>query len=279
MTKWVVRQKFDDCCLYRIMPFEQLMQMLVEKVNTLVKPSKWEDPYELFIKNCKVRFCSDDKIIEGKSLKWERWYGQCWTKVKDSDGLWRSFTHNKAVRCVKIRTTKQKLYNSLQNSVAIKKKPIIPFLSEVNYVGSFKGDAIQNIFDHSMKEYVGRLFLNKESDVEKIISASLSYSLLQTKRDSFQYEDEVRLFAYDENQIIDKDVFSYNISPKKLIEEIEFDPWTPDYLQNTYKKLLERYKFKNHKGKENVVKFSQLYKKPREGLELKIDNYELVIEK
>ena len=121
--------------------------------------------------------------------------------------------------------------------------------------------------------------MNKESDVEKIISASLSYSLLQTKRDSFQYEDEVRLFAYDENQIIDKDVFSYNISPKKLIEEIEFDPWTPDYLQNTYKKLLERYKFKNHKGKENVVKFSQLYKKPREGLELKIDNYELVIEK
>jgi hypothetical protein len=32
--------------LYRIMPLEQFLQIVLEGKNTLVRPHLWEDPYE-----------------------------------------------------------------------------------------------------------------------------------------------------------------------------------------------------------------------------------------
>lgn len=248
------------------------MTMLIEGTNTLVRSVKWEDPYELYIKGCKIYF-EGYKEIEGKEMNWERWYGQCWTKTSDCDGLWRSFTHNEEVRCVKIRTTTKKLYDSLQDSPTNKKYIIIPFISEVNYVDDFDEKTVFDTFESYAKQFIGRFHLNDILDKNDLVKALISYAMLQTKRKPFQYENEVRLFAFDEYGVSKDEVFTYDISSAQdLIEEIEFDPWTPDYMRKTYTDFLRGYGFENSKDKEDVVKFSRLYKKPDKATEFHVHN-------
>lgn len=41
--------------IYRIVSVERLFELFASKQNVLVKPDKWEDPFENFILKCRVR--------------------------------------------------------------------------------------------------------------------------------------------------------------------------------------------------------------------------------
>lgn len=232
-------------CLYRIMPLSQFMAMLIYGKNILLHPSSWEDPFEKLIEKFTVNLV-DEPEIEPFHLDWDHWYGQCWTLQAVSDGLWRSFTHNKEVRSVKIKTTIGKLMNSYKPSASNK---------TILYVGKVNYSSEQNFLNESIslsKHYVKCLGIIDPSPKE--IQHLCELSLLTLKRDAFEYENEFRLLAY-RSKGYKKQSWGYNINVNELINEVEFDPWTPEYEQQLYKDLLSK-----KLGFEGDVNFSPLYK-------------------
>lgn len=241
------------------MPLEQLFHMLVSKENTLVAPSSWEDPYEKMMKKSILTIShGNTPLIDIDSIfSWMGWYGQCWSRLKESDGLWRSYTHNKHdVRCVKIQTTVKKLRESLHSD--IKSKRIMRFYIEpIEYVDFNRKD-----IGETFSKIVERI-LNSDLKIERFQEA-LACATLLMKRKAFKYEEEVRLLAYDLLSNPIQKPFSYNIEDSLrngLIETIQFDPWTPAYYIPSFKKLLSDLAH----VKENNISRSDLYDDPGNG--------------
>ena len=81
-----------DKYIYRIMPLSRLYELFENTENVLVKPSLWEDPFENFILKSRVRFKN------GKTYGFNHqngFYGQCWTRSKASDAMWRIYSSDK----------------------------------------------------------------------------------------------------------------------------------------------------------------------------------------
>ncbi len=88
-------QKEDrDKSLFRIIPFDSLLQMLNERKNTLVNTSKWEDVYENFM--LKENFVVNGKTYTIADLS-NKYFGQCWTTKASSDAMWRIYSPDKKV--------------------------------------------------------------------------------------------------------------------------------------------------------------------------------------
>ena len=262
------------------MPLEQLIDMLENNTNTLVRPSKWEDPYEQLIRISKIKL-DDSQEKEIQHLEWKRWYGQCWSYVYESDSLWRAFTKGKNVRCVKITTSYGKLKNSLKSSPKQNQRPVVPFLEDVTYINDYQ-DEFEKSFCKHTKTFIKSIILPDNAKDDKIseyyINHSFVFSLLQTKRKAFEHESEIRLLAFEEGDVeeYDKDsVYQYEVNPTELIDKIEFDPWTPPHLRKSYLKLMEKYGFVNENDKE-IVSFSKLYDKPSKGIVIHISNTEII---
>ena len=206
----------EDTPLYRIIPLERFLQMLQSRKNTLVSPSLWEDPFEILLDRDLMDKISskgpipDDAPIQ--TLNYEGWYAQCWSRIKESDSLWKVFTHGEKQRCVKIETTVGKLLDSTKG-IPIDVRII---LDKVLY-----GD----IEDGSFLKKVEKHFEHNERFMDE--PQLYITSLLFTKRSAFQYEEEVRLLAYVPNHVRAAKVYEYDIDPFSLITKVILDPWTP----------------------------------------------------
>ena len=89
--------------IYRIEPFDRLIEILRSKRLTLVSPSKWEDPFENFILSAKIKV-GQHKLAFADH---DRFYGSCWTWKGYSDALWRIYSPDK--QGVRLRTSIRKL--------------------------------------------------------------------------------------------------------------------------------------------------------------------------
>lgn len=98
-----------DIPLFRIITVERFFELMIEKRNTFVSPSSWEDPFEAFTSKAKI-------IIDGKEIfSNSRIWGQCWTtRINETDAMWRIYTPSK--NGVRIKTTARKLLDSLIES-------------------------------------------------------------------------------------------------------------------------------------------------------------------
>ena len=237
-----------DNSLYRVMTLEQFIDMMAGKfrkkyeselpLNTLVRPWMWEDPYEKLLKDIKV---------SQAQFHFKRWFGQCWSLTEENDSLWRMVSQNKAIRCVRIKVSIDNLKDSLRSFNA---DNAYFLLDAVNYLNEVDIDYFVETSSHipkyakifpKLKEY--------ELGAESII--------LLTKRPAFWSENEVRLLIYDKRAKAKHKTWSYDFDVNKYVEEIVFDPWTPDYYYDSYRILLERIGVEDVKKK---VKFSKLYK-------------------
>jgi hypothetical protein len=97
-----------DAPIYRVYSMHRFKSLLNTKTNGLVHPSLWKDPFENFFLKCKA-VASDGTFVSLESLS-ESWYGQCWTKNRDSDAMWRIYSPNKDG--VRVSTTIRKLFVS-----------------------------------------------------------------------------------------------------------------------------------------------------------------------
>ena len=225
------------------MPLLDFLHMLRFNRNTLISPYCWEDPYEKLFTKCNIIF--GGTYPKKNPVAWKEWYCQCWSTLEESDGLWRSFSHNKEVRCVKLRTTVGKLKSSFET---IKDKDV-----EI-YMG--------NVFYSSLKEYEKNvdaaypIYYNKiERLLNKRINATTALSLLMCKRDAFEYESEFRVFAHISGKKRYAKSWPYSFKVNDAIDEVIFDPWTKEHEQRTYTELIRDMGFKGS------IDTSKLYKK------------------
>lgn len=68
-----------DKPVYRIMPIHRTLEALEKKELILVKPKKWDDPFESSLLSVPVVTSQGEK---GELSAKESVYGQCWTRMK-----------------------------------------------------------------------------------------------------------------------------------------------------------------------------------------------------
>jgi len=203
--------------IFRVLTIERLIEMFEKKINTLVKPERWDDPFENFILNIPVK---NSKGEDRKSMLRNRSYGQCWTLTRESDAMWRIYAPDK--NGVKINTKIRKLYKSLHDAQSSYAN-ISCFIGKVEY---YPKDKINQIIDD-------RIEGTKQFDGSIGQAKSLLF-----KRAAFQHEKEIRLIYLDPNNQVDSEHYHYHCDPTSLIDGITFDPRMSPRLYKIFKKYL-----------------------------------------
>lgn len=213
----------DAQSIYRVMPVERLLQLIHDKRNILVHPSKWDDPFENFFLKSKFTY---NGISVGVDQLRSEIFGQCWTlNEQETDALWRIYSSNKdGVR----------LKSTLSNVIT----PLI----------------IQNQGDYNHKVYIGKVEYVDEGELEEtmrsaiIDSANFSFNngqmiinSLFIKRKAFEHENEVRVIYRGKPNLIGG-IHGYDINPQEFIQELLFDPRMDEKeyqgFENQFKALL-----------------------------------------
>jgi len=195
--------------LYRVMRLEHLFSLFGDKENVLVPPAWWDDPLENFVLK------SPAIMPDGEEIDWafrDDFFGQCWTRHKASDAMWRIYSPgDKKTRAdqrgVRVRTTAAKLLGSLHVSAG-RHADDQAFLERVRYLRQAK-----------MAEF-------GDSAIRFPLNANDFAKTLLIKRLAFKHEREARLlFFADRNRNQFKEGrFHYPIEPHKFIEQIMIDP-------------------------------------------------------
>ena len=170
-----------DTPIYRIFSLHRFMDLLASRMNGLVNPSKWEDPFENFFLLSEIvapRGERGERISMSKLA--EDWYGQCWTFNADTDAMWRIYSRDKDG--VRLRTTVRKLFHSFYDS-ADQLASLKFFCGRVSY---YTEDQISAL----MRKLTFR-------DVALGGQGDKFAELLCIKREAFQHENEVRLLFQD----------------------------------------------------------------------------------
>lgn len=219
-----------DKPVYRIMPVIRLLDCFENNKLALVPPRKWDDPFENLLLSSKVMTSNGET---GNSNPFsESIYGQCWTTHRETDAMWRIYSHDK--NGAKVRTTPRKLIEALASSDSISGESN-SFIGKVKY--QTKKDLVNSLMSINT-------FRTKNSDFAK----SLMY-----KRREFSHEKEVRLVYTNGSG----EIHSFKINPNQLFEEIVFDPRMDENLFMALKDAIIARGFKNRAGK------SVLYKPPK----------------
>lgn len=229
-------KKDYDKPVYRIISKDRLIELFQKEENTLVHPSKWDDPYENFILKSKVQM----KSGEVKAFDFhENIYGQCWSRHKASDAMWRIYSPNK--NGIRIKTTIRKLLSSLYLGNANK-----PSWSCV--IGK-----VEYLTEPKLNKYANSIYVNGA------LSKKNLFRSLLVKRRAFQHENEVRLLYFDLDSLNTGQLFSFSIKPHELIDQIMIDP------RKTYKEYQAiKDEIKNTTDYKGTIKRSLLYRAPEQ---------------
>lgn len=144
--------------IYRFMSFENFVDMIQTQSLAFVHPTMWDDPLEL---EAFEKMLSEKEEVEGLIFLCQKYkvYAQSWTRLEESDAMWR-------------------IYNNNGMSIRISiKKDSIPLLEGVE----LKNVLYTNDIDRELKK----------------IDLKESYDqLFAIKRKVFQHEQEVRLIKH-----------------------------------------------------------------------------------
>lgn len=189
--------------IYRIISVDRLKELFSTRVNVLVAPKLWDDPFENFILRSNAILPSGEQV----SLDFRNnFYGQCWTTHKASDAMWRIYSHDK--KTVRIRTTIRKLFESLK-SVLGDWATRQCFIGRVEYLPNKK-------LIHFAKTVFTKKYMPDHSNFAET---------LFVKRPAFSHEKEIRLL-YFEREYHDnpESLYRYQVNPHDLIDQIMIDP-------------------------------------------------------
>lgn len=234
-----LEESLIDKPIYRIMPIQRVLQVLENKELVLVKPKKWDDPFENALLASAFETANGEKT--SFSAK-ESVYGQCWTLHRETDAMWRIYSASKDG--VRITTTPRKLLTALQKSDPIYQS-VRCFVGRVTYLS--KTDLLKRLGGINLMRADG---------------SGIAESLLY-KRKEFAHEREVRLIYSGPDGKCLSDTYPFVIDPNDLFERLTFDPRMDIELKRAYQLAFKR---KNYQGK---VTASALYMPP-EGLVFKL---------
>ena len=223
--------------VYRFTTIEQLLNMVVQKINILVAPHKWDDPFENALAK-HISLLRPDGSTSHYPFR-NRAYGQCWTLTKETDAFWRMYVPKGSG--VRLCSTIRKLYKSLEDKCPVPYASMACFIGKVDYKSSKE---ITYLFND--KEWVNNNFRGQGTYGH--------VNTLLLKRKEFEPENEVRLLYLDP---LNKDhgaFFLYLIEPSSVIEEVTFDPRMEDTQYSTYESILRNYGFAGEINKSDLYK-------------------------
>jgi hypothetical protein len=218
-----MRDKF----VYRIISIERLFELFASRQNVLVKPKKWEDPFENFILRCRIQLPDGRYATFGFQ---DKFYAQCWTFQSASDAMWRIYSRTSDA--VRVRSTIRKLFESLRRNCGEWARDEA-FIGRVEYL------------DEKKLERFAKGVLRSD---EGFLSMRLFAGTLLVKRPAFRHEREVRLIftPHDKNKA-DSDLFPYPVNPNELIDQIMIDPrMSAEAASSLKKKIGSRTGFSGH---------------------------------
>ncbi|MBR8348372.1 DUF2971 domain-containing protein [Burkholderia ambifaria] len=204
-----------DTRIYRIFPISRFIQLLTTKTLTLVKPKKWDDPFENALLSATFLVGEETASFAAK----ESVYGQCWTLHRETDAMWRIYSHGKDG--VRVTTTPRKLLTALKKHVG-RQADMRCFIGKVQYA---KKSNLKGIF--------------AGIDLMKPDGSGIA-ELLLYKRLEFSHEKEMRLIYSGDDNKCEADIFSFGINPNELFDRILFDPRMDRSLRSAYIDTLER---------------------------------------
>lgn len=198
----IKESEYDDH-IYRIISYNRFLELFDSRKNTLVKPKLWEDTFENFTLKSKIKYSNGIEIALDTH---ERLYGQCWTTSRASDAMWRIYSPDK--RSVRIRTTVNKLFESISNANA-KRAMVDSCIGKVKYLSESQiTSQAKQAFSKNGQMTFGNLFRS-----------------LLVKRKAFAHEKEIRLIQLDWGfQVPSDDIYRYEIDPHELITQVMIDP-------------------------------------------------------
>lgn len=189
-----------DTRIYRILPQARFFSLFEEKKNSLLRPEKWDDPFEnVFLK-------SPIALPNGETRQFgfrDDVFGQCWTLETASDAMWQIYSKN----CdgIRVRTTVRRLVDSMR-AVQSNYADVSCYIGRVEY----RTESELRQFGKSMFTQYSR---------EEAIARSL---LL--KRKAYKHEKEVRLIYVSPDTTNEADfVYSYKIEPLNIFDQAMVD--------------------------------------------------------
>jgi hypothetical protein len=187
--------------IYRVIPLHRLYELFTNRENVLLRPSKWDDPFENFVLNAHA------KLLDGEIVRFgfnNDFYGQCWTMKKASDAMWRIYSPSSDA--VRIRTTVRKLGESLGST-----------LGEWAHVQAFVG-RVSYLSEKALLKFGNEIF------ADGLMAGEPLARTLLVKRLAFDHEKEVRLLYFRKEEESSSDLFPYPVDPHALIDQIMIDP-------------------------------------------------------
>lgn len=225
----------SDDTIYRVVPVNRFFEIIHSKQLVLVRPKKWEDPFEDFLS--RAEFTNKKGERTGFALT-RKFFGNCWTLRAECDGIWRNYAS--LTDGVRILTTVRNLLEVIYDKNDDSSK-ISSFIGKVKYK---KDEDIKQFLEDD--NFIGWLTDATGKNVAKT---------LLFKRNEFTYEQEVRLlFSDGQKKFKNQDIIKFAIEPLSLIDSILFAPKMSDHLYELYKEKLIKEGF----DKTTILK-SQLY--------------------
>lgn len=246
-----------DTYVYRYLPLEAFIDMVVTQKNTLTSLAMQTDQFEGGVYSLNVEFAHKDLMAPFEGSK-KNIYIQCWTTIENSEGMWKAYSNGTTTRTVKIKCKAGNLFDSLLNT------------NEVYYPNCYmlplrykKQNAINSILVKS---------------AEKLSSMTWRELAEQMtlKRDDFNYEHEVRLLYIDIFSLMRKPILSeFDGKTMKCpfdigeIEEVMLDPWSKPYYFDSIKVALKNIGFDENK----IVRCSYFDAKPTISIDSTRDDF------
>ena len=192
--------------IHRIFPFDRFIDLVRHGKLALLKPKKWEDPYEN-PRNRSINVTDSGQTIRMSHLD-DKLFGQCWSLHEESDAMWRIYSPDKRGVLVSANAKELLLDAKTQYEYPIEQL----FLGKVQYKT-----------EQELRQMLESEDFLKGMLTSKMYSAS-SVSGLMFKRDAFRHEAEVRLVLSRHISEVPGDVALVEIHLERCITGITLDP-------------------------------------------------------
>ncbi|MDQ2946129.1 MAG: DUF2971 domain-containing protein [Acidobacteriota bacterium] len=227
-----------DTPVYRVFSSDRFFETFVSRTLALVRPHKWDDPFENFLYQVKIE-SPDGNPVSVAGLR-RKLFGQCWSLNDESDATWRIYSHAKdGIKC---RSTVRKVFEAIYNP----------------------GDKYA-----SLRYFIGRVAYKSEGELLDLFADSDRYISILTdtsgrgpviallsKRNEFRHEQEVRLIYQSPVDVPDDVHFFPLTDPNDLFDELVFDPRMSAFYVKAFTNYLRSL------GYTKPISQSRLYRLP-----------------
>jgi hypothetical protein len=228
--------------IYRYIPFERFLHLILNKEMFIPQVIAWEDPYENWL--IKASFFVENTRASYKDFL-TSYYGQCWTMSRENDAFWRIYSPDK--NSIKIKSSIKKLL-----SAKVKTQDSDPIRIINKYIGQ-----VSYLTSNQIIKWV-----KQERSKTGIVNSDILRESQFVKRKEFNHEKEIRLII---TNTTDPSIVGNNtnhlllqIEPNDFIDEIIFDPrlLTNEFILRS--KVISQLGFKNRIRRSTLYDFKSM---------------------